>query len=119
MLSFDKNKQEIIHEQVSLIVGNNFVITFQERQGDVLRWTLLALVLAVLGLRLQVVYTGNINWDEFHHFAIVYEYLRGELGSTLQTFYVHFFGWLAGVSDNEVEQVIAARVILYALSVAT
>jgi len=36
MLSFDTQKQEIEHEQISLIVGNNFVITFQEREGDVL-----------------------------------------------------------------------------------
>ncbi|UCF65036.1 MAG: magnesium/cobalt transporter CorA [bacterium] len=36
MLSFDTQKQEIEHEQISLIVGNNYVITFQEREGDVL-----------------------------------------------------------------------------------
>jgi magnesium transporter len=36
MLSFDTDKQEVSHEQISLIVGNNFVITFQERTGDVL-----------------------------------------------------------------------------------
>jgi magnesium transporter len=36
MLPFDVDKQEITHEQISLIVGNNFVITFQERKGDVL-----------------------------------------------------------------------------------
>jgi magnesium transporter len=36
MLSFDGTKKEISHEQISLIVGNNYVITFQEHEGDVL-----------------------------------------------------------------------------------
>jgi magnesium transporter len=36
MLSFDEIKDDIIEEQVSVILGNNFVITFQEeKQGDV------------------------------------------------------------------------------------
>ena len=35
MLMFDQAKKEIISEQVSLIFGSNFVISFQERQGDV------------------------------------------------------------------------------------
>ncbi|MFH1458784.1 MAG: magnesium/cobalt transporter CorA [Candidatus Omnitrophota bacterium] len=35
MLMFDEVKKEIISEQVSLIFGDNFVISFQEREGDV------------------------------------------------------------------------------------
>jgi magnesium transporter len=35
MLMFDGTKKEIVSEQVSLILGSNFVISFQERQGDV------------------------------------------------------------------------------------
>ena len=35
MLSYDPDKQEIHAEQVSLVMGENFVITFQERPGDV------------------------------------------------------------------------------------
>lgn len=36
MLSFDQEQNEINHEQISLILGKNFVITFQERLGDIL-----------------------------------------------------------------------------------
>ena len=36
ILSFDGERKEINHEQISLIVGKNYVITFQERKGDVL-----------------------------------------------------------------------------------
>lgn len=35
MLYYDENGAEIIVEQVSLILGKNFVISFQEREGDV------------------------------------------------------------------------------------
>ncbi len=35
MIMFDEEKKEIISEQVSLILGSNFVISFQERTGDV------------------------------------------------------------------------------------
>ncbi|MCG2712248.1 MAG: magnesium/cobalt transporter CorA [Candidatus Omnitrophica bacterium] len=35
MLMFDEGKKAIISEQVSLIFGSNFVISFQEREGDV------------------------------------------------------------------------------------
>jgi magnesium transporter len=35
MLYYDQREQEIEAEQVSLILGSNFVISFQEREGDV------------------------------------------------------------------------------------
>ncbi|MFB0564000.1 MAG: magnesium/cobalt transporter CorA [Candidatus Lokiarchaeia archaeon] len=35
MLYYDEKKKEIEGEQVSLILGSNFVISFQEREGDV------------------------------------------------------------------------------------
>jgi len=35
MLTFDQNQSEMNAEQVSLLLGSNFVISFQERQGDV------------------------------------------------------------------------------------
>jgi len=35
MLKYDEVNQEIEAEQVSLVLGNNFVITFQEKPGDV------------------------------------------------------------------------------------
>ncbi|MBN1621283.1 MAG: magnesium/cobalt transporter CorA [Endomicrobiales bacterium] len=35
MLTYDENKQEIDVEQVSFILGRNFIISFQEKEGDV------------------------------------------------------------------------------------
>jgi len=38
MLSYNENKKEIESEQISLILGSNFVISFQEREGDVFEY---------------------------------------------------------------------------------
>lgn len=35
MLQFDKNRQQIHSEQVSLVLGKDYVLSFQERPGDV------------------------------------------------------------------------------------
>jgi len=35
MLHYDDEKSEVVTEQVSIILGSGFVITFQEREGDV------------------------------------------------------------------------------------
>ena len=35
MLNYDEKKNQIIVEQVSFILGNNYVISFQEKKGDV------------------------------------------------------------------------------------
>ncbi len=34
MLNYDETKDEIISEQLSLVIGENFLLTFQERVGD-------------------------------------------------------------------------------------
>ncbi|MBU0635485.1 magnesium/cobalt transporter CorA [Candidatus Micrarchaeota archaeon] len=35
MISFDEKKKKLLFEQVSLLLGPNFVISFQEKEGDV------------------------------------------------------------------------------------
>jgi magnesium transporter len=35
MLDYDKKAEQIVVEHISLVVGNGFVLTFQEREGDV------------------------------------------------------------------------------------
>ena len=37
MLNYDKDAEKILSEQFSLFLGSNFLITFQEIQGDVFR----------------------------------------------------------------------------------
>ncbi|MGF1608458.1 MAG: hypothetical protein ACFCUQ_03620 [Kiloniellales bacterium] len=84
--------------------------------GDWLGRSLALLVALALLLKLHLLFVLNVNWDEFHYLSKVYSYLRGELTRPLQTVHVHFFTWLRHVSENEVDQVIAARLVIYGFS---
>lgn len=70
-------------------------------------------VAAVVLLRIAVAF--NINWDEFNYLSLVYDYLGGRLEMRLQTFHVHAFTWLPAVSANEVNQIVAARLVMLLL----
>lgn len=70
---------------------------------------LLLLAKAWLNLRL------NINWDEFYFLSKVHSHYRGELTTTLQTLHVQFFGWLLDAAQNEISQIVLARLSLLAL----
>lgn len=77
-----------------------------------------ALALAVLA-RVFVLFTYQINWDEFYFLSFVHEYLRGDLSRALQAFHVHVFTWLPLVSENEADQIIAARGVMALLQIGT
>ena len=61
----------------------------------------------------------NINWDEFHYLSFVYDFLRQDPLAWRQTFHVHLFSWLAAVRPDEVAQIVAARLTLLGLGLAT
>lgn len=82
---------------------------------DVRNLALLALVLALLALKAQLITLHNVNWDEFLYLAKIYSAQRGDLYSPLQTIYVHAFGWLPHVAGNEVDQIVAARGVMLLL----
>jgi hypothetical protein len=79
------------------------------------------LTFVVLGFlfRLHLIFVYEINWDEFLHLSLVYNYSRGEMNQALQTAFIHLFHWVKGINGNEVDQVIAARVVIYVLGSAT
>lgn len=77
--------------------------------------TLCALVVATLALELRLLFTLNVNWDEFHFLSRIYELRRDALPQRLQTFHVHLFGWLSQVASHEMDQIFAARTALFAL----
>lgn len=72
------------------------------------------LVGILAALHFLLVFQLNINWDEFRYLAVIYDYLRGELASALQTGHIHPFRWLPNVGSHEIDQVIAGRVAYYA-----
>jgi hypothetical protein len=83
------------------------------------RKVLVGILAAALFARLIVIANLNINWDEFYYLSLVHDHLRGNLDLTIQTFHVHFFGWLPRVAINEVDQVIAARGLMLGFHLAT
>ena len=70
---------------------------------------LLILVFAVVYIFL--IFRTNINWDEFSFLSRIYNYQNGRPVGTLQSFYVHLFGWLTNIKGWEIEQIISARFI--------
>ncbi|MEM9970299.1 MAG: hypothetical protein AAF762_04270 [Pseudomonadota bacterium] len=60
-------------------------------------------------------FTRNVNWDEFYFLSHIHAHLDGRLDRPLQTVFVHAFGWLAHVSDHEVDQITVARLTMTAL----
>ena len=77
---------------------------------------LLVLIAVAAVLRVPLVFRLNIDGDEFRFLSLVYEHLRGQLGTPLMTIHVYLFQWLPAVSANEADQIVAARVVMLALS---
>lgn len=61
----------------------------------------------------------EINWDEFFYLDWVYQWKAGKLNAVLQTIFLRAFTWLPSVSDNEVEQIVAGRLVMLGLLTAS
>jgi hypothetical protein len=61
----------------------------------------------------------NVHWDEFLYLSKVHAHLDGRLAVALQSLHVHLFSWVRLVSDNEVDQILAARGAMLALGLVT
>jgi hypothetical protein len=79
----------------------------------------LAVLVLLAAARLHLLLRFEINWDEFLNLAMVHSHARGELREMLQTAFVHLFGWVFAVSANEVDQAIAARLLVFAFVLGT
>jgi hypothetical protein len=78
-----------------------------------------AVLCLAVAVRLFVVTHFSINSDEFHYLAHVHDHQRGELAVKLQSFHVHFFGWLTRLSLDEAGQIVAARWVMLGLHLVT
>jgi hypothetical protein len=81
--------------------------------------TLVSLIALCALLRLHLIFVYEINWDEFLNLSMVHDFSRGDLKEPLQTIFVQAFRWLPGVSVNEVNQIVAARVVIYLMGIGT
>jgi hypothetical protein len=78
-----------------------------------------SIILLLLILRAYLLFQQSINWDEFNFLSMIHSALRGEQIAPLQTGYIHAFKWLAHVPGNEVDQIIAARLVMFLLQAGT
>lgn len=90
-----------------------------DRHTTVWHWAILGLLVFLFALKFHLLFLQNINWDEFLYLARVHDALRGDLSGVLQSGHVHAFVWLPWVPDSEVDQIIAARVVMFALQIGT
>lgn len=77
------------------------------------------MLLSVAIMRLVLTFVHEANWDEYLNLSMIYDHQRGELREILQTGFVHLFGWVTWVSNNEADQVIAARIVYLGVGLVT
>jgi hypothetical protein len=78
-----------------------------------------AMVLTALVLKALLLPRWPIHQDEFYYLSAVYDYERATPMQSFMTLQVHLFGWLPVVGQNEVAQVVAARIVMYLLLLGT
>ena len=76
-------------------------------------------ILAFLVLRFLLIFRMNVDIDEFSFLSTIFTYLRGDLAWPYFTFHVHLFSWLPSLPGDEISWILAARVVMYVLSVGT
>lgn len=93
--------------------GRNLVLANAFRK---VLWIALCCAIAA---QFVLIFIRPINWDEFYFLSRIYEYRRGALSDTLQTFHVHFFFWLTALPLDEIGQIFVARFVMLALEAFT
>lgn len=80
---------------------------------------LVGAVAVVLAMKIRLLWSINVNWDEFLYLSRVYDFMRGDLAPAFQSFHVQLFRWLPSLAGHEVDKVIAGRTAMYPLRVVT
>jgi hypothetical protein len=89
--------------------------TFAPKGIRLMECGLLICITIALVLKFHLILLLKIGWDEFLFLSQVFSYKQGTLTGQFQNFHVHLFSWLPHISDSEVNQIIAARSVLYLL----
>lgn len=74
---------------------------------------IIILITVTLFLKFRMLFLLNIDVDEFSFLSSVHRHIQGTLGSPFYTFHVHLFSWLPMVSMNEIDQIMAARLVMF------
>ena len=78
-----------------------------------------AACLAIVIAKFLLIWRININWDEFYFLSHVHAMVRGELSRTFQMAHTYLFQWLPLLGNDEIQQILAARLVMFALLVLT
>lgn len=94
-------------------------VIFTPKPPSIMRMALLWFVAFVFIARLHIVTHLSLNWDEFLNLSMLYDFRRGEMTEIFQTAFIHLFHWLPLISANEVDQLVAARIVILACTAFT
>jgi hypothetical protein len=72
-----------------------------------------------LAAQLYLVWIKSFNWDEFLHFAQVYQLRTGTLIEPFQTVHLRLLWWAPDVSADLVDQMRAARMLVWIIQLMT
>lgn len=90
-----------------------------DRTIDLINRILYVTIFVEFTLKILLIFSLKIGWDEFGFLAKVHSYERGELTQTFQTFHAHILGWVSWISGNEVTQIVAGRFLLFLLLISS
>lgn len=74
-----------------------------------------AVCMVLLVAKLLLIWRININWDEFYFLSHVHAMLRGDLSQSFQMAHTYLFMWLPLLGNDEIQQIVAARLVMFAL----
>ena len=74
-------------------------------------------VIAILMVKIVLIWRININWDEFYFLSHVHSLARGDLNLLMQGAYTHLFIWVTRLDVDEIVQIGLLRLSMWPLLV--
>ena len=89
----------------------------KERARDTDAW-LLAGIVFVLVLQLTELFRRGINWDEFHHYNLLWELRGGTLSNPINTVFTRALVWVTELPGDPIDHIIAIRLMMFGFELA-
>jgi hypothetical protein len=84
-----------------------------------IRNLLIGAILLCLVMQFFLALRFEINEDEFYNMNMGYEFLRGDVNNPIQTLMFRITSWLTTIQGNEIDQIIAGRMIAFGAAIVT
>ncbi|OBV11145.1 hypothetical protein [Erythrobacter dokdonensis] len=79
---------------------------------DTSTW-LIAFIAVILVLQFGEVFRRGINWDEFHHYHLLWELHDGRLNQAVNTAFTRALVWIVELPGDPIDHIIALRVMMF------